>query len=235
MLDRISPVLAMERAWGTQLLGLKPSSQLSWVNEIARLQQRLASGSGLAIQQAALERVGAHLPQTPDPSAIVTPDYVDAMLQAMAELSEQVKELQREARKPALLRADFLISQLLIIFVLMLTIQTQAFDGQTQDIRWSQVQAVQEQILTLERQQVRALAKEYRAQYIVKERPTPLRSSYKAKAPVISLLYPNTGVHLVTSRGPWVKVELFDVARGEYRYGWCLKKYLQRVKPSAHP
>ena len=193
----------------------------------------LAAGGALAVQQAALAQVESHLPRGRDVDAIPASDRIDAMVQAMEALSGQVKELQRDSRKPALLKAEFLVAQLVTIFVLLCSFATQEADSKTQDFRWDQLEIVLDQILVLERQQAQALAKDTRTQYVVKARPIPLRSSFKAKAPVVTLLYPNTRVHLMTSRGPWVKVELFDLTRGEYRYGWCLKKYLQRLESPA--
>lgn len=109
--------------------------------------------------------------------------------------------------------------------------KTEAFQAQTAAAL--QVQAQQIQHLTvLIGQALAQAAQEPEVRFVVRERPAKVRSMPKHGAPVEGKLLPNEVVRAIDRKGRWVEVEYYHWLHEEYRTGWVLKHYLERVPSS---
>ncbi|MDM4769042.1 SH3 domain-containing protein [Solimonas sp. SE-A11] len=66
-------------------------------------------------------------------------------------------------------------------------------------------------------------------QWVVRSRPARVRSEPESGSPVEGSLLPNEVVRVLRKRGKWVEIEYYHWFHEEYRTGWVLKKYLERV------
>lgn len=109
---------------------------------------------------------------------------------------------------------------------------TEAF--QTETTKTIQVQSQQIQSLTvlIERALVQA-AKAQEERFVVRERAATVRSKPEHGASVQGKLLPNEVVRAIDKDGKWIEVEYYHWLHEEYRTGWVLKKYLERV-PASH-
>lgn len=109
--------------------------------------------------------------------------------------------------------------------------KTEAFQKQTTVTL--QVQAQQIQNLTaLIGQALAQAAQEPEMRFVVRERPAKVRTTPEHGAPVEGKLLPNEVVRAIDRKGRWVEVEYYHWLHEEYRTGWVLKHYLERVPPS---
>lgn len=94
----------------------------------------------------------------------------------------------------------------------------------------TQVHAQQIQALTvlIERTLVQA-SQEKVERLVVRRRISTVRLRPKHGAPVDAQLMPNEVVRAIKKKGKWVEVEYYSWLHEEYRTGWILKKYLERV------
>ena len=67
------------------------------------------------------------------------------------------------------------------------------------------------------------------SKYYLVEREVVLRVKPTTKAAKIVVLFPNQRVALVKENHKWIYIEYFDYIEGVPRYGWAMKKYLQRM------
>ncbi len=106
--------------------------------------------------------------------------------------------------------------------------KTDAFQAQT--VAMLQVQAQQIQNLTtlIEKTLVQA-AQEPEERLVVRERIATVRSKPEHGAAVEGKLMPNEVVRKIDKDGKWVEIEYYHWLHEEYRTGWVLKKYLERV------
>ena len=106
--------------------------------------------------------------------------------------------------------------------------------SQTETTKTLQVQSQQIQILTvlIERALVQA-AKAHEERFVVRERTATVRSKPEHGASVQGKLLPNEVVRAIDKDGKWIEVEYYHWLHEEYRTGWVLKKYLERV-PASH-
>lgn len=72
-------------------------------------------------------------------------------------------------------------------------------------------------------------AKAQEERFVVRERPTTVRSKPEHGSTVAGKLMPNEVVRAIDKDGKWVEVEYYHWLHEEYRTGWVLKKYLERV------
>lgn len=109
--------------------------------------------------------------------------------------------------------------------------KTEAF--QTEATKTQQVQAQQIQSLTvlIERALIQA-AKVQEERFVVRERIAAVRSEPEHGAFVLGKLLPNEVVRAIDKDGKWIEVEYYHWLHEEYRTGWVLKKYLDRVPAS---
>lgn len=104
---------------------------------------------------------------------------------------------------------------------------------QTETTATLQAQAQQIQHLTVLIGQVLAqAAQEPEERFVVRERPATVRSKSEHGAATEGKLLPNEVVRAIDRKGRWVKVEYYHWLHEEYRMGWVLKHYLERVPSS---
>ncbi len=68
--------------------------------------------------------------------------------------------------------------------------------------------------------------------FVVKERVAIVRSKPTHGATVLGKLLPNEVVRPISEDGKWIEIEYYHWLHQEYRTGWALKKYFQRVARS---
>ena len=107
-------------------------------------------------------------------------------------------------------------------------VKTDAF--QTQAIVTLQMQAKQIQSLTIliEKALVQA-AQAPEERFVVRDRVATVRARPTHGSTVEGTLMPNEVVRVISKDGKWVEVEYYHWLREQYRVGWVLKKYLERV------
>ena len=109
--------------------------------------------------------------------------------------------------------------------------KTEAFQAQTTTTL--QVQSQQIQNLTvLIGQALAKAAIEPEERFVVRERPATVRAEPEHGSPVQGKLLPNEVVRALERKGRWVEIEYYHWLHEEYRTGWVLKHYLERVPAS---
>lgn len=129
-----------------------------------------------------------------------------------------------------------LVSLLLgILFFLYQEISSQqdkakmeAFQTQATTTVQLQTQQIQNLTLLIEKALVQA-AQAPDERFVVRERIATVRSKPEHGSSVQGKLMPNEVVRAIDKDGRWVEVEYYHWLREEYRTGWVLKKYLERV------
>lgn len=127
-----------------------------------------------------------------------------------------------------------LVSLLLTLISIWITVHIFLYQERAGDER----QAANEQVMARQAKQLESLnalveealervASDRVERFVVRDRPVAVRS--RPNAGVEWKLMPREVVTLADSDGKWIKVEYYHWAAQEYRTGWVLKKYLQRV------
>lgn len=106
--------------------------------------------------------------------------------------------------------------------------RTETFQAQTAAVLQVQAQQVQSLSVLVEKALVQA-AQQPETRFVVRERTATVRSRPENGAPVTGKLLPSEVVRAVGKEGKWVEVEYYHWLHEEYRTGWVLKKYLERV------
>lgn len=106
--------------------------------------------------------------------------------------------------------------------------KTEAFQTQTTATLQVQTQQIQSLTVLIEKALVQA-AQAPEERFVVRERPATVRSKPEHGSAVEGKLMPNEVVRAIDKDGKWVEVEYYHWLREEYRTGWVLKKYLERV------
>lgn len=110
--------------------------------------------------------------------------------------------------------------------------KTEAF--QTQTATTLQTHALQLQSLTaLIGQALVQAGHEPYERFVVRARDATVRSRPEHGSSVEGKLLPNEVVRAVDEDGKWIEIEYYHWLRQEYRTGWALKKYFERV-PANH-
>lgn len=105
--------------------------------------------------------------------------------------------------------------------------KTEAFQTQATTLQ-VQTQQIQNLTLLIEKALVQA-AQAPDERFVVRERIATVRSKPEHGSSVQGKLMPNEVVRAIDKDGRWVEVEYYHWLREEYRTGWVLKKYLERV------
>lgn len=109
--------------------------------------------------------------------------------------------------------------------------KTEAFQTQATATLEIQTQQIQSLTVLIEKALVQAaLAPDER--FVVRERPATVQSKPEHGSAIESKLLPNEVIRAIDKDGKWVEVEYYHWLRKEYRTGWVLKKYLERVPVS---
>jgi hypothetical protein len=106
--------------------------------------------------------------------------------------------------------------------------KTEAFQTQTTATLQVQTQQIQNLTILIEKALVQA-AQVPEERFVVRERPATVRSRPEHGSAVEGMLFPNEVLRAIDKDGKWVEVEYYHWLRKEYRTGWVLKKYLERV------
>jgi hypothetical protein len=72
-------------------------------------------------------------------------------------------------------------------------------------------------------------AKRQEERFVVRERVAVVRSNPEHGSAVMGKLLPKEVVRPVSEKGKWIEIEYYHWLHQEYRIGWALKKYFQRV------
>lgn len=104
--------------------------------------------------------------------------------------------------------------------------------------------AKQAEALEIQRNMIESLAKlvekalveevkQQEQRFVVMERVTLVRSQPESGASVLGKLLPQEVVRPISEQGKWIQFEYYHWFHRQYRTGWALKKYFQRVaRPS---
>jgi hypothetical protein len=106
--------------------------------------------------------------------------------------------------------------------------KTEAFQTQTTATLRVQTQQIQNLTVLIEKALVQA-AQVPEERFVVRERPATVRSKPEHGSAMESQLMPNEVVLMTDKEGKWVEIEYYHWLHEEYRTGWVLKKYLERV------
>lgn len=129
-----------------------------------------------------------------------------------------------------------LLSLLLTLISIWMTLQIfyyQEAAGTAQQVKNDEQAAKQmrqlESLNHLVEQALRHTAQAQEEHFVVRDHTATVRSKPKYGSPVEGKLMPNEVVRAIDKDGKWVKVEYYHWLHEEYRIGWVLKKYLERV------
>lgn len=109
--------------------------------------------------------------------------------------------------------------------------KTEAFQTQSTTTLQVQTQQIQSLTVLIEKALVQA-AQAPDERFVVRERPATVQSKPEHGSAVEGKLLPNEVVRAIDKDGKWVEVEYYHWLSEEYRTGWVLKKYLERVPVS---
>jgi len=101
-----------------------------------------------------------------------------------------------------------------------LEVQADALDGQRKMI---------EALTQLVEKALVQEAKRQEQRFVVRERVAVVRSKPEYGGTVLGKLLPNEVVRPISEDGKWIEIEYYHWLHQEYRTGWALKKYFQRV------
>ena len=123
------------------------------------------------------------------------------------------------------LSLEFWLNLLIAISILIYSMKLSEL---SEDRLSRQIHAMQQVILKQIVSQGTELAEQT---YYIVERKTSLLSKPKPrKSSVVTTLYPNQKVRLVSKRGKWICAEYFNYLTNLHENGWCMVKYLKRVE-----
>ena len=109
--------------------------------------------------------------------------------------------------------------------------KTEAFQTETTATLLVQTQQIQSLTVLIGNALVKA-AQVQEERFVVRERSATVRSKPEHGSAFEGKLMPNEVVRTIDKHGKWVEVEYYHWLHQEYRTGWVLKKYLERVPPS---
>lgn len=152
---------------------------------------------------------------------------------SMHEHAEKPERGLRSRKQPdALAMLSLLLSILFFLYQEISSQQdkakTEAFQTQTTATLKVQTQQIQNLTVLIEKALVQA-AQVPEERFVVRERPATVRSKPEHGSAMESQLMPNEVVRMTDKEGKWVEIEYYHWLHEEYRTGWVLKKYLERV------
>lgn len=212
LLDSLSPL----KAWQEQV-GKLSLPVMDWTSA-ATLAKLLGRG-GIESQLAALGI---------NPDGSLNADFADR---------EEGIGLSRKAMQLMTL-LSFILAFLVPIYQ---EISSSQWQGATDKKLEAQVDALEGQrkmIEALTKLVEKALVQESKRQeqrFVVRDRVAVVRAKPEHGATVVGKLFPNEVVRPVSEDGKWIEFEYYHWLHQEYRTGWALKKYFQRVtRPDPH-
>lgn len=109
--------------------------------------------------------------------------------------------------------------------------KTEAFQAQTTTTLQVQAQQIQNLTVLIGHALAQA-ARHPEERFVVRGRPATVRAGPEHGSPVEGKLLPNEVVRALERKGRWVEIEYYHWLHEEYRTGWVLKHYLERVPAS---
>ncbi len=107
-------------------------------------------------------------------------------------------------------------------------VKAEAFQKQTTATLHVQTQQIQSLTGLIEKALMQA-ARTPEERFVVRDRTATVRSKPEHGSSVQGKLMPNEVIRAINKDGMWVEVEYYHWLHEEYRTGWVLKKYLERV------
>lgn len=135
---------------------------------------------------------------------------------------------------------SFILAFLVPIYQEYSSAQWQATTDQKLQAQSNALEGQKRMIEALTKLVERALVKEANRQevrFVVRDRVAEIYSKPKSGAGVIGKLLPQEVVRPISEEGKWIEFEYYHWLHQEYRIGWALKKYFQRVQrvvPTSH-
>lgn len=215
----------INKQWGVspELLGVVGSLKElhSQIGKVALPTIDWGSAAALAklLGQEGLEEQLAHLGIEPDGS-----------LHEPAEAPE--KGLLSRKQSDALALVGFLLAIISIWIALQMFYYQENAGAKQQAKNEEQAAKHMRQLESLSRLVEKALEQADKAEeerFVVRERTASVRSKPEHGSALEGKLMPNEVARAIDKNGRWVKVEYYHWLHEEYRTGWVLKKYLERV------
>jgi len=207
LLEAMSPL----KAWQEQV-GKLSLPVMDWAS--AATLAKLLGSEGIQSQLAALGI---------NPDGSLNPQFEDQEEGGIG-LSRKTMELM------ALL--SFIMAFLVPIYQEITSAQWQAATDKKLEVQADALDGQRKMIEALTQLVEKALVQEAKRQeqrFVVRERVAVVRSKPEHGGTVLGKLLPNEVVRSISEDGKWIEIEYYHWLHQEYRTGWALKKYFQRV------
>lgn len=213
LMETISPLKAWQEQFGKISLPV-----MDWTS--AATLAKLLGPEGLQSQLAALGI---------NPDGSLNPQFADQEERGIG-LSRKTMELM------ALL--SFFLAVLVPMYQEYSSGQSQAATDKKFEAQADAIEGQRKMIESLTRLVEKALVKEAKQQeqrFVVKERVAVVFVKPESGATEVGKLLPKEVVRPISEEGKWIEIEYYHWLYQEYRTGWVLKKYFQRVaRPAAN-
>lgn len=159
----------------------------------------------------------------------------DGSLNANFAVQEEGIGLSRKAMELMAL-LSFILAFLVPIYQELSSAQWQASVDNKLEAQADALEGQRKMIEALTNLVQKALVQEAQRQemrFVVGERVAVVRSKPEHGSTVVGKLLPREVVRPVSQKGKWIEIEYYHWLHQEYRTGWALKKYFQRVKPDS--
>lgn len=213
LMETISPLKAWQEQFGRISLPV-----IDWTS--AATLAKLLGTEGIQSQLAAL---GVN------PDGSLSPDYLDTEENRVG-----------HSRKPmdSMNLLSLILSILFFLYQEHSSSQWQASVDKTLKAQAVTIENNGKMIESLTRLVEKALMKEANQQeqrFVVRERVAVVFTKPESGATEVGKLLPNEVVRPISEEGKWIEIEYYHWLHQEYRTGWALKKYFQRVaRPAAN-
>lgn len=208
LLDSLGPLKALQEQMGKLSIPV-----MDWAS--AATLAKLLGQQGIESQLAAL---GIH------PDGSLSPEF------------GKPQEIGLFSRKTAdiLTLLSFIFAVLIPIYQEMSSAKWQAATDKKLEAQTDALEGQRKMIEALTQLVEKALVQEAKRQderFVVRDRVAEVRSKPEHGSAVVGKLLPNEVVRTVSEDGKWIEFEYYHWLHQEYRTGWALKKYFQRVSP----
>lgn len=207
LMESMSPL----KAWQEQV-GKLSLPVMDWAS--AATLAKLLGSEGIQSQLAALGI---------NPDGSLNPQFVEQEKGGIG-LSRKVMELMN--------LLGFIMVFLVPIYQEITSSQWQAATDKKLEVQADALEGQRKMIEALTQLVEKALVQEAKRQeqrFVVRERVAIVRSKPAHGATVLGKLLPNEVVRPISEDGKWIEIEYYHWLHQEYRTGWALKKYFQRV------
>jgi uncharacterized protein YgiM (DUF1202 family) len=106
--------------------------------------------------------------------------------------------------------------------------KTETFQAETTSALQTQARQIQHLTVLIEKA-LKQAANTPEERFVVRERVAIVRTKPQHGASMEGKLLPNEVVRCIDEDGKWIEVQYYHWIQKEYRTGWVLKKYLDRV------